>query len=171
MPLNSVPLSKLLSIVSDQPEVVDILDLDGCITFLELIQLLKPTLLLSQSIDEMGPLKCLPLNVHEFLKICLELNHEGTKTVWNAFRDLAWSLEVGKDDIESFGRRYMQLFLDHGVSRGIGVNSYLLIVFKLRVLQHSTTLCPQHKHALIPLVLIPAVGQALHCIHRCSQRQ
>jgi len=171
MSLTSVLLSKLLSALSEQPGVVDILDFDGWITFLGLIQLLKPTLLLSQSIDEMSPLECLPLNVHEFLKICLNLDHEGTKAVWNAFQDIAWSLEVGKDGIESFGWHYIQLFLDHGASQGIDVNSYILVVFKLRVFQHSTISCHQHGHALIPLVFIPTMEQALCCIHRCSQRQ
>ena len=102
MSLSSVPLCKLLSVLSDHPEVVGILNFNGYITFLELIQLLKPTLLLSQSIDKTSPLECLPLNVHEFLNICLKLNHEGTKAVWCAFQDLAWSLEVGEDGNESF---------------------------------------------------------------------
>ena len=171
MSLSSVPLCKQLSVLSDHPEVVGILNFNGCITFLELVQLLIPTLLLAQSIDEMSPLECLPLNVNELLKICLKLDHKGTKAVWCAFWDLAWSLEVSKDGIQSFGQCYMQLFLDHGISQGIGVNSYILVVFELRLLQHSTISCHQHKHALICLVLIPAMEQALCCIHRHFQRQ
>ena len=109
--LNSFPLvatkiklSTLLSTLSAHPEVEEHLDIDGCFKFIELIQLLKPTLSLHQppGTEEHIPLTSLPLAVLNFFKVCLNLEHESAKLIWEALCPIAWGLGA-PSDMQAFG--------------------------------------------------------------------
>ncbi|KAF8077601.1 hypothetical protein FPV67DRAFT_1614590 [Lyophyllum atratum] len=114
-------LTELSSIINNNPEMASVLDYDGLVKYIHLIRLLKPTLSLFQSFRDSGPLETLPVNVHDFLKVCLGLEDEIAKSAWAALRHIAW--QFVPDTIEDYSRRiggeYLQLFLNHGLSRGI----------------------------------------------------
>jgi len=116
-----VSLAELVTVLSKYPEVANHLDIDRCITFLELVQLLKPTILLSHPLVGTEPPERLPVSVHEFLKATLGLEHESTKIIWNALSGIAWKLEIDAQDKQVFSHRYIRSFLDHGLSNGLGV--------------------------------------------------
>jgi len=110
--LNSFPLmtmkiklSTLLSTLSAHPEVEEHLDIDGCFKFIKLIQLLKPTLSLHQppGTKEHIPLTSLLLAVLDFFKVCLNLEHESAKLIWEALCPIAWGLRA-PSDMQAFGR-------------------------------------------------------------------
>jgi hypothetical protein len=111
-------LPTIQSVLSAHAKIVEYLDFEGCLKFIELIQLLKPAISLSPALNETAPPDRLPLNVHTFLMKCLGLKHEITKIVWLALSPIAWNLEV--QDVHVSGQRHLQLFLDHGISLGIG---------------------------------------------------
>ena len=113
-------LTSFLNILSDNKHLLSILDVDGCIKFLELVQLLKPTIQLSQGPGEKAPIEHLPINVHTFLSKCLGIDDEGMKHIWKEFRFIAWEKDLDPSDMQALGARYLQLFLDHGLSNGIG---------------------------------------------------
>ena len=162
--LNSFPhmamkikLSTLLSTLSAHPEVEEHLDIDGYFKFIELIQLLKPTLSLHQppGTEEHIPLTSLPLAVLDFFKVCLNLEHESAKLIWEALCPIAWGLGA-PSDMQAFGRRYLHHFLDHG--RSLGLGTYICDYFIINLsdplfLQHSFTLCCLSAHVSIPAVI------------------
>ncbi|KAF9536260.1 hypothetical protein CPC08DRAFT_771647 [Agrocybe pediades] len=119
--MSSINLTALLAILRKNPVVEDQLSLEGCITFLELVQLMKPVLALHQSDGFVRhlPLERLPSGVLGFLEKCLSLEHEDAKLIWDALSPLAWTLEADFDR-QVFGRRYLSLFLKHGAPHGIG---------------------------------------------------
>lgn len=140
-----ISLLTLVSVLSDHPEVDEHLDIDGCFKFLELVQLLKPTLSLYQPPDVLSylPLEKLPLNALIFLQKCLDLEHESSKIIWKALAPIAWSLG-DLSDIQAFGRRYLQLFIDHGPHLEIGeLSRYSIfcnssLIFKMVAFYHFT---------------------------------
>ena len=129
MPSSNLPLSSLLAALSKNPNIIkDILNIDGCLRFVELLHIMKPTLQLYQSHGESEPLKSLPRNVHDFIRASLQLEHEDTKLLWEALRDVAWEIELEIKDLQSYAARYLQVFLDHGPARGIGMSRTLKIL-------------------------------------------
>ncbi|KAJ7830210.1 hypothetical protein B0H13DRAFT_1566509, partial [Mycena leptocephala] len=61
--------------------------------------------------------------VHDFLKDCFDLQDEIAKLAWEAFRLLAWSFQPTPQEQLAHRIKHVKLFLDYGVSRGIGVYS------------------------------------------------
>jgi len=123
-----VPLSKLVATLQCHPDITDYLSIDQCIAFLNLIQLIKPTLLLALPPGVPGPLERLPLSAHEFIRASLGLTHETMKLVWHVLRDIAWdSLDLDEADRSNLGRQYLRSFLDHGPSNGIGMQYYCTV--------------------------------------------
>ncbi|KAF8953928.1 hypothetical protein BDZ97DRAFT_1929187 [Flammula alnicola] len=118
-------LTSLLSLLSVNPSLSSILDIQGCITFLELVQLLKPTIQLSQAPGETAPIDHLPVGVHTFLSKCLAIDDEGMKHLWRDLRFVAWEKDLNPADIQPFGARYLQLFLDYGESNGIAFYHFM----------------------------------------------
>jgi hypothetical protein len=60
MPSNNLPLSSLISTLSRNPNIIeDILNIDGCLQFVELLHIMKPTLQLYQTQGEPKPLQSL----------------------------------------------------------------------------------------------------------------
>lgn len=113
-------LSALISILHEHSYLSEILDINGCISFLELVRLLKPTLELHLRPGDAGPMERLTLAAHGFLMDCLDLKSEDMKLVWYTLRDVAWEQKpLSQEERDSLGRHYIQKFLDHGHHQGI----------------------------------------------------
>ncbi|KAF8967356.1 hypothetical protein BDZ97DRAFT_1916953 [Flammula alnicola] len=122
-----ISVSTLISALAAYPEAEKHLDIDGCFKFIELIQLLKPTLSLYQppGTAEYLPLARLPINILDFFKKCLNIEHESAKIIWEALCPIAWDLGVPSGDMQAFGRRYLQFFLDHGGTLGLAFYNFM----------------------------------------------
>ena len=83
-------LSALFSVLREHPYVSAILDINGCISFLELVRLIKPDLELHLRPGDIGPMERLTLAAHGFLVDCLGLKSEDMKLIWYTLRDVAW---------------------------------------------------------------------------------
>ncbi|KAF4623949.1 hypothetical protein D9613_001395 [Agrocybe pediades] len=119
-------LSTFLSTLTAHPEVAKHLDFNACLAFIELIQLLKPALqlYLNPDFEEPMPLSELPVDILKFFELSLDLDHESAKMIWEILCPIAWALG-SPSDIQAFGRRYMQLFLDYGLSRGVAFFTFI----------------------------------------------
>lgn len=115
----SPSISFILQVFERNPDLTPVFDIDRLISFLHLVQLLKPTLRLYTRSDDKKPNECLPVNIHEFLKASLKLDDSEAKLAWESLCCVAWEMELTGEDLQSIGRRYLQLFLDHGISRGV----------------------------------------------------
>ena len=76
LPCSSMPAiipqlkhSLLQSLLSIHSEVTEFLGFEQCVKFIELVQILKPTITLLLLPDERGPPKHLSRPIHEFLSI------------------------------------------------------------------------------------------------------
>jgi len=113
-------LSALIGVLQEDSYLSTILDIHGCISFLELVQLIKPALELHLHPGDTGPTEHLTLAAHGFLMDCLGLTYEDMKLVWHTLRNVAWGQKMLSREERSFlGPRYIQKFLDHGHHRGI----------------------------------------------------
>jgi len=120
MPATVPQLALLQSILSIHSEIAEFLSFEECVKFIELVQILKPTITLSLLPDEPGPPQCLRRPIHIFLTKALHLSHEATKIIWHALSPLAWDLEGNENDLYAFGQHHIQSFLDYGIPLGIG---------------------------------------------------
>lgn len=125
MPATIVPQlehSTLQSLLSIHSEIADFLTFEDCVKFIELVQILKPTITLSLLPDEVGPPDRLRMPIHEFLIKALHLKHEATKIIWHALSPLAWDIKGDENNLHAFGQHHIQSFLDYGIPLGIGEN-------------------------------------------------
>ena len=168
MTATAISLSTLVSVLSSYPDLLKTITLDDCIRYIELIRLIKPTLSLYQppGTAEHLPLTGLPVNALEFLKRCLKIEHETAKILWVALCPIAWSQDLTADQIEAFGPRYLQLFLDHGSALGLGEKAVLLLVYHSihNKLQPSMTFYRLYVHASNPAAMQRRV-QSMKEIH------
>jgi len=119
-------LSALLKLVSSAPELEESLSVDQLHTLLDLVCLLKPTLSIIQpGCNPRSPPERLPINVHEFLRCCLGVDDETMKVAWRTLSRSAWGRDLGESFAAQLSGRYLQMFLDHGHSRGIGMIVFL----------------------------------------------
>ena len=95
------------------------------VKFIELVQILKLTIILSLLPDEAGPPDCLRRPIHEFLTKALHLKHEATKIIWHALSPLAWNLKGNESKLHAFSQHHIQSFLDYGIPLGIGEESII----------------------------------------------
>jgi hypothetical protein len=113
-------LSTLISILHEHPYLSVILDINNCISFLQLIRLIKPALELHLRPGDTGPMERLTLAAHGFLMDCLGVKSEDMKLIWYTLRDVAWEqTPLSHEERDSLGRRYIQKFLEHGYHQGI----------------------------------------------------
>jgi len=112
-------ISFIFRVFEQNPCLTPVFDVDRLISFLHIVQLLKLTLRLYTRSDDKKPNERLPVNIHEFLKVSLKLDDREAKLAWESLRCVAWEMELTEEDLRSIGRRYLQLFLDHGISRGV----------------------------------------------------
>ncbi|KAG6834471.1 hypothetical protein H0H93_009450 [Arthromyces matolae] len=116
-------LQELVTILQRYPSLTVHLTLEALSKFIHLIRLLKPYLLTIKSpafqvSAEESP-EHLPRNVHDFLKLSMDLDDEVTKLAWLAVSPVAWIVETDIETLRHSGQQYIQLFIDHGLARGI----------------------------------------------------
>ncbi|KAJ7113336.1 hypothetical protein C8R43DRAFT_961570 [Mycena crocata] len=99
------------------------LDFDSLATYVELIRLMKPYLSAQQPYYRRGPPETLPIPVHDFLKLCLGLTDDIAKITWEQMRTTAWSRDFTATEELAARTKHIELFLQHGLSRNIGVYS------------------------------------------------
>ncbi|KAJ7125515.1 hypothetical protein C8R43DRAFT_1090555 [Mycena crocata] len=92
------------------------------VRYIELIGLLKPALRWNQASYQTHPPDTLPVNVHDFLKLSLGLTDDITKRAWERLRQAAWE-DLSPAESLAARTKYITLFLQHGLSRGIGIYS------------------------------------------------
>lgn len=64
------------------------------ITFIDLIRILKPILSRLRPAYYVDlPPESIPVNIHDFLLLCLDVSDECLEHLWATFKDLAWSDE------------------------------------------------------------------------------
>lgn len=101
------------------PELAAI-DYTTLVTVLDLLQSLRSTVSLQQPSYIQEPPLHLSINIHEFLKACTGLSDELIKILWAAFRHHIWLLAPTEMDLDAMRLKHMKLFLNHGLSWGIG---------------------------------------------------
>ena len=149
MKVNSVTMSLLVlsNILIEHPRIAGAFTIQDLTKFIDLVSLLKPTLSLLQPPHQLGPPECLPVRVHDFLKVSLDLDDNLLKLAWLKLRHVAWEVPYSEELVQKLGAKYIQLFLDYGCCRGIGMNASLCVpcLSQLRDQQHIITSCHLHE--------------------------
>ncbi|KAF9538119.1 hypothetical protein CPC08DRAFT_808246 [Agrocybe pediades] len=130
-----LPIADLLRAFSSHPILCEYLDFEGCLTFIELVELLKPTIKLS-SFTEDGELALhwadeltfdcpeeLPLNIQQFLCKALNLEESAIKLIWQVFSPFIWPWSPSS--APRFARHYVSLFLQHGIPLGLAFYHFM----------------------------------------------
>ncbi|KAJ7278735.1 hypothetical protein C8J57DRAFT_1059649 [Mycena rebaudengoi] len=110
--------------LAQSPDLACAFSHNTVVNYIELIGLLKPTPVLAYlqpSYQESVPPPTLPVRVHEFLKDCFDLPDETAKLAWEAFRVLVWSFKPTPQEQLAHRIKHVKLFLEYGLSRGLGV--------------------------------------------------
>lgn len=116
--MNLVELALLLA---DYPSLASGINLEDLVGFFDIICLLKPQLSLYSVIQDSVPER-LPIHIHEFICVSLKLNDSVVKLVWEMLREIAWAQEHNRDTAQKLAHKYLPLFLDYGIPRGIGMS-------------------------------------------------
>jgi hypothetical protein len=120
---------QLASILSDNQELSSTLSYDAIVDFVGLVQCLKPLIALQEASYHSGPPASLTVSIHEFLNVCLNILDNSAKMAWAVFHDLTWAFEVTEGDIDTLHHKYIKLFMEHGLSRGISMLCTFLVFF------------------------------------------
>ncbi|KAF8054208.1 hypothetical protein FPV67DRAFT_1569119 [Lyophyllum atratum] len=113
---------KLSAALLEHTELQATFDYIAITVYFDLVRLLRPILLrLRPSYRPEAP-ATLPINVHDFFNLCLGMEDDVGKLAWHSFKEFVWELPpLTRAEDLAFRARHIQLFLDHGLSRGIGV--------------------------------------------------
>lgn len=98
-------------------QLLSVMSYDSLVTFVDLIQHLKPTIVRIQRLFHAAPPETLPANVHDFIAASLGISDEDVKRAWHVLRHIAWDHHSTKQSAHAL----MSLFLQHGISRGLGM--------------------------------------------------
>ncbi|PPQ79909.1 hypothetical protein CVT26_004187 [Gymnopilus dilepis] len=129
-PKVSLAFSTLQSVINVQATISDYLDFEGCLKYIELVQILKPTIALSLSPSESTArpprIDQLTVDVNEFLALATGITYDAAKLVWQALSPIAWSLPDLDPTTSQFStRENIQSFLEYGISRGLAFYHFL----------------------------------------------
>lgn len=108
-------LSSLLKHIREEPALEN-LDVNIITQFIDLSRLLKTQISYVQPHYVTTPPARLPINIHEFLRISLEISDDITKRAWSALREVTWEADAAKPEYEL---AYLPMFLQYGLSRNI----------------------------------------------------
>ena len=120
---------QLPSILSVNQELSNALNYDAVVDYIGLVRCLKPLIALQEASYHSGPPNSLTVSIHEFLKVCLDISDDIAKLAWVAFRDLAWAFQGTDEDMDALHHKYIKLFMEHGLSRGISTFRTSLVFF------------------------------------------
>ncbi|KAL0947556.1 hypothetical protein HGRIS_013649 [Hohenbuehelia grisea] len=120
-------LPELVQILCQYPALTTYFSLDSLVVFINLLQILKPTLSLQQSSQDTDPPDGLPLNVVQFLAQALSIPDDVVLFAWAALKQIAWSNPpiALVDAVRTSPLLYIKLFLVHGLSRGLALHHFL----------------------------------------------
>lgn len=97
-------------------------DISVLTAFIELARLLQQPIALLQPSFVTSPPERLSINIHGFLEDSLGISGEAIKLLWHHLRDYVWSLEAaGPDKDLCLRRKYIDMLLEHGVPRKLGM--------------------------------------------------
>jgi hypothetical protein len=82
--------------------------------------LLKPQLRWLQASYHSAPPESLSVEIHDFLKLSLEITDDIGKLAWQQLRETAWDHDFTPMEELAARKKHVKLFLDHGLSRHIG---------------------------------------------------
>jgi hypothetical protein len=112
---------QLVAALNNHPTLTAALSFDAIVTYIDLIRCLKPTIALQEASHYHNPPERLTVSVHEFLKVSLDISDHTAKLAWVVLRDLAWAYEGALGEIDVLQHKYIKLFMEHGLSRGISM--------------------------------------------------
>ena len=115
-------LLQLTSALNNNPQLATALNYDAVVNYIGLIRCLKPSIALQQASYHRDPPDSLTVSIHEFLKVCLDISDDTAKLAWAVSRNLAWAFEGTDEDIDALQHKYIKLFMEHGLSRGISMS-------------------------------------------------
>lgn len=114
--MNFLGLAKTLG---EHPQLSASLSYEDVVRYIDLLRCLKPTIALQRPSYDSSPPDSLTANVHEFLKVCLDISDDTAKLAWTSLRELAWTSPVTEVEADALRYKYIKLFMQHGLSRGI----------------------------------------------------
>nr|GAT48245.1 predicted protein [Mycena chlorophos] len=100
------------------------LDLERTMEFIGLIRLLKPALRWHQLEYDTEAPKTLPSEYHEFFRDALAITDNTCRDAWAYIGDVAWQRDLDTTEQQAARAKYIHLFLQHGIHRGIGLFSF-----------------------------------------------
>jgi hypothetical protein len=113
--MKSLILQKLLLLINGNAIIERYFDLEQAMRYIEVLQLLKPSLLFFR------PLHHLPVNEHTFLCKAFNLPDEVGKHAWDAFCSIAWDMEDLDSRTEKALRyKHAILFVKYGLPHNVG---------------------------------------------------
>jgi len=124
MPIATMDILHIATALTTTPELQTAFNFEAIVKYIELIILLKPLLKSFQASHQTAPLETLPVNVHDFLKVSLDIPDDIAKLAWAPFRELAWSLNPTEEQELASRIKHLKLFLMHGIQRKIGNYHY-----------------------------------------------
>jgi hypothetical protein len=86
------------------------------------VRCLKSTISLQEPFYHLDPPEALSASVHEFVKVCLDISDETAKLAWITLSKVAWNFEATEAEEEALQYKYVELFMEHGLSRGISTS-------------------------------------------------
>jgi hypothetical protein len=128
----------LLRTLDSMPELASAMTYDDAVTYIDLIRCLKPSISLRLSSFHEDPPDLLTLAEHDFLKACLQITDDVAKLAWATFSDVAWKTSpICETNNWAWNAnahvKYIGLFLEHGLCRGISALHSLYQVIDLLI--------------------------------------
>lgn len=158
--LRDCGMNNILSFSASSPSpglMASPLSYDSTTTYVDLIRLIKPYLSALQPSYPSGPPELLPVDVHDFLKLCLGMNDDVAKLAWERLRNTAWSHDLTSAEELAARTKHINLFLQYGLTRKIGLSGCKYIY--LLLLTYSVVRC----------ILLRATDSGLHRPDLCSE--
>lgn len=140
-----VPLKGVLAILQQFPNLFASIDVDDAVDFINLVTLVKPYLLVANSVYTEGPVERLPAYIHGFLVAALRLDDEVVKLLWQVFKHLVWQREWNEGTQRELGNRYVPYFLKEGLSRNL---SACFICVQTYTAYSLSTFLPQQQRSI-----------------------
>ena len=108
-------------ILENNSDLRSTFDLTKIVDFLEILSLLKPTLEWYQPSYIHSPLERLPISIHEFLVLSLNIPDDVCKLAWDQFREMAWNFSLTEATALAWRTKHLMKFLEYGVGWNIGL--------------------------------------------------
>ncbi|OJT04033.1 hypothetical protein TRAPUB_5269 [Trametes pubescens] len=115
-------LDKLAILLALHPDVSDLLEFEGLITFCDIVYWLKDEISSIQRANVRTAPLILPSHICNFIADALSVSYEDTSRIWGVLRELAWAgTDLETDTIHKARRAQaiLPLFLKYGPAHGV----------------------------------------------------